>query len=96
LPETALDEATLPRKHLGRQLTAILASHSSLNAFDNCRDGASIVLELLRTIVDADAGSFADVLVVSAFISVLKSTPTAHIVDEYCSEVRLSALDVID
>lgn len=39
-------------------------------------------------------GTFANILIVGAFVGILKSTPSADIVDEDCVEVRLPAFNV--
>ena len=75
---------------LGRQLAAVLAGHRALDALDDGRDRAAVVLELLRAVVDGDAGALADVLVVGAFVGVLEPAPAADVVDQDRLEVGRS------
>lgn len=51
---------------------------------------------LLGAVVHADAGTPADVLVIRAFVGVLESPPTAHVVNEDGREIRLPTFDVPD
>ena len=77
-----LDQPALPLEDLGGQLPAVLAGHRALDALDDGRDRAAVVLELLGAVVDADAGALADVLVVGALVGVLEPAPAADVVDE--------------
>lgn len=86
----------MPDKDLGRQLAAVLASHCSLDAFDDRRDGTAIVLELFRTVMDSDLCTPANVLIVSAFIRILEPPPAANVVDEDRTEVGLACFHVLD
>jgi hypothetical protein len=86
----------LPREDLDGELPAVFASHCPLDAFDNGRNWASIVLELLGAVLDTDAGPFADVFVISALVRILEPAPAAHVVDENGREVSRSVLNVVD
>src|SRR5271166_2067896 len=96
LPKPVFDKPALACEHLGRQLSAVLASHGSFDAFDDRGNRAPIVLELLSTIVHADASARASIFVIGAFICILKATPATDVVDQNCSEIRLPALDLRD
>ena len=72
----------LPREYLDGKLAAVLSCHCSLECLYQGRVRASIVLELFRTVVDLDVRTFACVLVISAFIGVLKSAPAADVINE--------------
>jgi hypothetical protein len=43
-----------------------------------------------------DPGALADVLVVAAFVGILKPAPAAHVVDEDDIEIGAAVLDVLD
>ena len=58
--------------------------------------GRAVVLELLGAVGDLNAGAFADVLVVGAFVGILEAAPAADVIDEDDREVRLAAFDVLD
>ena len=87
LPEAELDQPALPCEDLGRQLAAVLAGHRPLDALDDRGAQAAVVLELLGAVVDRDAGSLADVLVVGALVGVLEAAPAADVVDEDRAEI---------
>src|SRR6202030_3855398 len=55
-----------------------------------------IILELLGTVLHADAGALADVLVIGTLIGILKSTPSAYIVDQDGREIDFVALNIIN
>ena len=82
-----LDQAALAGEDLGRQLAAVLAGHRPLDALDDRRDRAAVVLELLGAVVDLDAGAAAEVLVVGALVGVLEPAPAADVVDEDRAEI---------
>ena len=70
------DQAALTGKHLGGELPAVLASHGALDALDALDDGrdrAAIVVELLGTILDRDASPFADIFVIGVLVGVLEA-----------------------
>jgi len=46
--------------------------------------------------LNTDAGAFADVFVMGALVSVLKSAPPTDVVDEDSRKISLSVLDVLD
>ena len=93
---TELDQAALSKKNSDRQLTAILSGHRAFDGFDDCRQGTSVVLELLRAVVDFYAGAFTDEFVVRAFVRILKPSPAAHVIDEDCSELGFPSLGVFN
>lgn len=82
-----LHEAALPGEDLHRQLAAVFARHHALDGFQEVRADAAVVLELLAAVVDPDAGTGTYVLVVGAFVGILKPAPTADVVDEDGLEV---------
>jgi hypothetical protein len=75
--------------------TDILASHRSLDAFDDGRDRASI-LELLGAVLNGYAGASADVLIVCALVRVLEAAPPADVVNQNGAEVGSPGLNVSD
>src|SRR5207244_12106828 len=96
LPKPQSNPTALPCENLDRQLPAVLAGHRALHALDDCRAQASVVLELLSAVVHRDASLFANALVVGALVGILKTAPSAHVVDENRPEVSGSAPNVID
>ena len=82
-----LDQPALTREHLGGQLAAVFAGHRALDALDDGRDRAAVILELLGAVLNADAGALADVFVVGALIGVLKPAPAADVVDQDGREI---------
>src|SRR5207237_401375 len=87
LPVSQFDQPTLASEYFGRQFAAVLTRHCSFHAFNDGRDWAAIVYELLGAVLDHDASALADVLVVRAFVGVLKTPPTAHVINKNCFEV---------
>ena len=96
LPEAEANEPALAREDLHGELAAVLAGHRPLHALDDRRAQAAIVLELLRAVVNDDAGLLAEELVVGAFVGVLESTPATHVVDEDGREVGTAGPHVVD
>ena len=90
---TELDEAALPGEDLHRQLAAVLAGHDALHGLQEVRADAAVVLELLAAVVDPDAGTGTYMLVVRAFVGILKPAPAADVVDEDGLEVGLAGLN---
>ena len=90
------DQAALAGENLGRELPAVFAGHRALDALDDGRDRAAVVLELLGAVLDGDAGALADVLVVGALVGILESAPAADVVDEDGREIGFPALHVLD
>jgi hypothetical protein len=90
------DQAALTREDFRRQFATVLPGHGALDAFDDGRNWAAIVLELLSTIVHRNPGAAADVLVIGAFVGVLETYPPADVVDEYCLKVGPARLHVIE
>ena len=96
LPETKPDEAALTGKDLRRQFPAVFSSHGPLHALDNRRTQAAVVFELLRAVVHLDPAFAADELIVGAFVGILKTAPSADIIDEDHLEVGVTRADVRD
>jgi hypothetical protein len=94
LAEPKLYQATLPREDLHGKLAAVLARHDPLDGFQQVGADAAVVFELLAAIVDADPGTRADMLVVGPFIGILKTAPTADVIDQNGLEIRLACSDL--
>src|SRR5262249_10232253 len=88
-----LNETAGTLEDLGGEFAAIFAGHGALDAFDDVRGGATVVLELLSAIMDRDAGTLADIFVVTALVGVLETAPTAHVVSKDALERGLPRLD---
>ena len=96
LAVTQLDQAPLAGKHLDRELATVLPGHSTLDALDDGRDRAAVILELLGAILHGDPRQLADLFVVSALIWILEATPAADVVDQDRPEGGLAGLDVVE
>src|SRR5262249_6606239 len=72
------------------------ACHGPLDALDDGRGRAAVVLELLGAVVDLDAGALAQVLVVGALVGVLEAAPAADVVDQDGPVVGATGLHVVD
>ena len=89
-------ELALPLEDLGRQLTAVFASHRPLHALHDGRDRAPVILELLGAVLNANACALADVFVVGALVGILEPAPAAHVIDQDHLEVGAPRLDDVD
>ena len=89
-----LHQSALPGKDLHRKLPAVFARHDPLDGLQKVRADAAVVFELLAAIVDADPGTGADMLVIGPFISILKPTPAADVIDQNGLEIRLAGSDL--
>ena len=87
LVKAELDEPALTGKHLDRQLAAVFAGHHALDGLQEIGADAAIVLELLAAIMNANAGAGADMLMVGAFVGILKPAPTADFINQDGGEV---------
>jgi hypothetical protein len=96
LPDPEFNQSTLAGEHLGRQLTAVLAGHRAFNPFNYGGNWRAVVFELLGAIGDLHTRASAYVLVVRAFISVLKSPPTTHVISDDHLKIRAATFDVFD
>jgi len=90
------DQAALAGEYLGRQFAAVPAGHRPLDALDDGRNRAAVVLELLSTVLDRNAGPLADVFVVGAFVGVLEAAPAADVVYEDRRELGSCVLYIRD
>ena len=72
---TQIDKTRLAGEHFARQLTAVFRSHCSFDTLYNGGDRAIVVSELFGAVLHPNAGFFADVFIVGAFIGVLKTSP---------------------
>src|SRR5690606_22983440 len=96
LTKTLFDQPALPGKHLGRKLAAIFAGHGALDALDDGRDRAAIIVELLGAILHRNPGASADIFVVSALVGVLEPAPPADIIDQHQCEIGRAGLNILD
>ena len=85
-----------PLKTFHGQLAAVLRRHHPLDALDDRRRRAAVVLELLGAVVDFDPRTLADVLVVGALVGVLEPAPAAYVVDQDGRIVGMPRLHVLD
>ena len=76
-------------------IRTVLACHCPFDTFDQRRKGAAVIVELLGAIDDPDAGAAAKVLVVGAFIGILKPTPPADVIDQYGGKIGVAGLHVV-
>src|SRR5260221_1978994 len=81
------DEATLARKYLDGKLAAVFASHDPFDVLQEDRTDGAVIVKLFGTIVNSDSRSRAKVLVICAFVGILKPSPAADVVDQDCLEV---------
>ncbi len=84
----------MPGEDLHGQLAAVFASHHPLDGLQKVRADAAVVLELLAAVMDPNAGTGADVLVIGALVGVLKPAPATDVVDEDCPDVGMPGLDL--
>ena len=96
LSETKPDETTLSGKDLGGQFPAVFSSHGSFHALDDRGAQAAVVLELLCAVVHLNPAFAADELIVGAFVGILKTAPSADIIDQDHLEVGVTGADVRD
>src|SRR6202007_1081347 len=96
LPKTEFNQTALANEDLSGKFAAILARHSTLYTLDDGRNGAAIILKLLGAIMHFNLGSSADVLVISAFVCILKTSPTANVVYQNRIEIGVAALHVLN
>lgn len=75
-----------------RELSAVLSRHRPFERFHQCRCHASIVSKLFAAVVNADPSTLQHHLVVGAFVCVLKSSPSAHVINEQIRKVRVATL----
>ena len=90
------DQATLPREDLVGQLATILACHGALDALDDGGNRAAVIFELLGAVFDLLVGATADVFVIGGFIGVLKTAPSADVIDKDHLEIRGAVLHILD
>src|ERR1700722_12211128 len=76
------DEPALASKHLDGKLAAVLTSHNPFDVFEENRPDAAVIIKLLAAIMHSDARPRADVLVICPFIGILKTSPSAHVVNQ--------------
>ena len=69
-------------------------SVNPLDGLQKVRADAAFVLELVAAVMGPDAGSGTFMLVIGAFVGILKSAPAADVIDEDCLEVGLAGLDL--
>jgi hypothetical protein len=60
------------------------------------RGQAAVVFEFVCAVVNVNASSLADELIVGAFIDVLKPTPPTYVVDQNAIKIRAPTLHVVD
>ena len=82
LAKAECDEPALAREHLGGQLAAVLRGHDPLDALDDGGDRAPVVAELLGAVLELDAFAHALLFEVRGLVRVLKSSPSADVVDQ--------------
>jgi hypothetical protein len=93
-PYPEFDLTTLTGEDLDREFAAVFSGHCTLHALDDSRDRTAIIFELLGAVVDAYAGALANILIIGAFVRILKAAPAAYVVNENRLEVCLATLDV--
>ncbi|MNI58996.1 hypothetical protein D3C73_1141330 [compost metagenome] len=93
--KTLLDETALACENFLGQFTAVLAGHGSLDAFIYSCQWRTVVFEGLCAIHHPDAGAGAEVFVVSTLICVLKTSPTADVIDQNDLELSPSGLNIV-
>ncbi len=91
-----LDEPTLAREDLRRELAAVFPGHGALHAFDDGGDRRAVILKLLSAVDHPHAGATALVFVEGALVRVLEATPARDVIDKQSFEVDALALDVVD
>jgi hypothetical protein len=91
-----LDQSALACEHFRGKFAAVLACHRALDAFHDRGDRTSVVLELLRAVLNGDAGALTDVFVVGTFIGILKASPAADVINQYGIEISGAGLDIAD
>ena len=96
LADTTLDQAALTREHLDRQFTAVFTGHRALDAFEDSRADAAVILELFRAVLDGDARALADIFVVGALVGILEPAPAADIVDKDGRKICPAGLNIAD
>lgn len=65
------------RKNLDRKLTAVFASHGTLDALDDGRNGRAVILELLGAVGDRNACTAADIFEICRLFRALKPPPAS-------------------
>jgi hypothetical protein len=96
LTKSEFDQPALTRENFRRKLAAIFPRHGTLDALDDGRERTSVIVKLLGTVLNRDAGPLADVLVVSALVRILEASPAADIVDKNSGEVDFTGFDIGD
>jgi hypothetical protein len=91
-----LYEPALASKYFCREFAAVFAGHSAFDTFDDGRDRTAVIVELFGAVMYRDPATFAYILVVGALVGVLKTTPSADVIDQYDREIGLTPLDVVD
>src|SRR5262249_7708662 len=76
--------------------TAVLSRHSAFHAFHNGGNRAAVIFEWLCAIADLDVCPAANVLVVRALIGILKPAPTTDVINQNCTEIRTTVVDIAD
>jgi hypothetical protein len=88
------NDARLTNKGFDRQLATILGGHRSFDAFHNGSERAPVVLKLLRAIVNLDTSALADMFIVTALVGVLKTSPTAHVINKDDLKIGVAGLNI--
>jgi len=82
----------LASKYLDGKFAAVFASHDPFDVFEKDRADAAVIVKLFAAIMNSDACPRANVLVICAFIGILKPSPSAHIIDQDCLEIGSAGL----
>src|SRR5260370_5855498 len=90
MSKSEFNQPTLANKNLSRQLATVFSSHRSLYNLNDSRYRTPIIFELFSAIVNVNFCSSTDVLVVGTFVCILKTPPTADVVDQNCTKIRLT------
>lgn len=75
---------------------AVFRRHRALDALDNRGNRPAIIFKLLGAILDLLVGATADVLVIGGVIGVLKTAPSADLIDKNHLEIRGAVLHILD
>ena len=92
--KTVSGEIALANEDFRGQYSAELTIHRPLKIFKNGGHWRPIVIERFRAIGDGGTSLGAEIFVMRAFVGVLKSTPTAHVIHKDSAIHGVTALYV--
>ena len=96
LPVAQLDQAAGPLENLVGKFPAEFTGHGPLHTFNNGRGRATVILKLLRAVMDLHPRLTAEIFIIGTFVGILEPAPPAHVIDEDTGKASAAALHVPD